>query len=139
MLVGFHPLRESITLELAWTKKNRWPSYEYSKSPFEPTAEGNVRFQLHDLWNEQRPLELWWIGPTPGCYERELKDIPEPLPDEELLPEVPKVVADAIKKFEEYGIPYLEKVASEHGYDIKSRKPDGDVTTEQDKRHRRKS
>jgi hypothetical protein len=94
---------DAFDIRLAWTRKGRWPAY-IQADPDEP-EDGEVHFPLHQLWNERRPLDLWQIGPD---WELEAPR----LPLDDLVPRAEEAIDDALRRFAEFGLPCLAKVAA---------------------------
>jgi hypothetical protein len=117
VMLGIFHLEDLMFLELAWTSNKRWPARRYSQDPFGPAQEGSVRFRLYELWNEREPLDLWRIGPRVTLDPVRMQ-FTQPSPEQDLFDEIESVVSDSIDRLVRFGLPYFQKVAREHGYNL---------------------
>lgn len=106
--------RDAFMVELGWSSGTHFPRHApmQNKERLDLRADGRIR--LPALWREQwrSTLEPWWE--TGHSLASDTGD--EFYTEEETLrrvAKVPELVADAIVKIEEYGIPFFQKIASE--------------------------
>ena len=114
---------EEFVIEVAWSEHNRFPP-EHLFSNNEP-KNGEACRQLPKFWC--KGSSRWWVVEPRDSFEEIMRrhrefDF-EPRPVEAYLPGIPALVEDAVNKIMEYAVPYFEKVAAEHGYEINLREP----------------
>lgn len=105
--------RDEFMIELAWSAGPSYPPPApiEKQRGLDPRNDGRIR--LPDLWRDRwsSALQLWWeLGPRLGADTGD-----EFYADEETqrrVARVPEVVADAIQKLEEFGIPFLLGLAA---------------------------
>ncbi len=97
----FHRIWDSFTLELAWSKKGRYPG---SIPPDEPSEANDnaeeLRFRLGKLWAPP-PTDVWWEV-RPGPFET----------NDQLLRKVRPPVEDALEKMASYGLAYVNRLVA---------------------------
>lgn len=117
LLLQVHQHEDWFTIELGISRSGRWPAYALSPIEPESPAQGDRRFRLGRLWSPAQ-LDVWWElapRPAPGAS---FDDYAKRAPVEDLLPKVGLLVEDAARRFEEYGMPWLRKAATEAGHPI---------------------
>ena len=114
---------EEFIVEIAWSEQRRFPSSYLALEP-EP-KNGEIFRHLPRLWNKSN-YSWWVVEPRDSLEEikRRFREFDFERPPAELyLPRIPALVEDAVSKIIEYAVPYFEKVAAEHGYEINLREP----------------
>jgi hypothetical protein len=105
---------DAFMVELGWTSGTQFPRQApmQNKQRLDLRVDGRIR--LPSLWREQwrSALEPWWE--TGHSLASDIGD--EFYTEKETLRRVaavPELVEDAIKKIEEYGIPFFQRIAAE--------------------------
>jgi hypothetical protein len=95
----FHRIWDSFTLELAWSKRHRYPG---SIPPDEPTEANDtaeeLRFRLGKLWASPA-TDVWWEV-RPGPLDTR----------DQLLEKVRPPVTDALEKVATFGQAYVNRL-----------------------------
>jgi hypothetical protein len=120
--------RDAFTVELAWSESGEWPT-DSGNVPRDwaelrlvktPPKDGKYRFRLTKLWLVPK-MDPWWeITPRASVAEilrRDPRDLGylEEMDIAEAVERLRNLLADAIAKTVEYGIPYFRNVANERG------------------------
>jgi hypothetical protein len=117
LLLQIHQHEDWFTIEVGISRTGRWPAY--ALTPVEPDrhAQGDSRFRLGRLWAPPQ-RDLWWeLAPRPPSGAS-FEAYANRTPVESLLSNVNPLVEDAVRRFEEYGMPWLRRVAIEAGHPI---------------------
>lgn len=117
ILLLLAPKDDRFTIEVGWSEKGKLPTYNWGR-PNDPPREGGIMFRMWCLWNTGNE-DLWWRFEPEVKLEDIANWVPQPI--EAALELVDTQVDDAIQKLLEFGIPYFERVAAEHGHPIKLR------------------
>ena len=97
VLLQIHRTRNSFTVELVWTLRDRFPILLPLRSDTSPVVpEGRLRLGM--LWDPEN--DAWW-EPKPGSWSNK----------EELLARVRPAVHDAVAGLVQYGVPHMDAVA----------------------------
>lgn len=112
VVLEFHPMYDSFDVELGWSTQGRYPPVpELGVAPLEMEE---VRFRASHLWGGTRSGEDYWVlAPLPSL------DRPESFLEtpslEAALKKVEPAVEEALRRIEEYVLPYLARAAAAHG------------------------
>lgn len=117
LLLQIHQHEDWFTIEVGISRTGRWPAYALTSVEPDSHVQGDSRFRLGRLWTPPQ-RDLWWeLAPLPpsGASFEAYANRP---PVESLLSKVSLLVEDAVRRFEEYGMPWLREVAIKAGHDI---------------------
>jgi hypothetical protein len=118
LLVGAPGHQNEFTIELAWSTDGRVPDWQPFADMESERKNGSLRFDLCKTWGCKD--QHWWVieSATIG-QQRVINGDFSMVPVEPFLPGIPGLVDDATARILEFGIPYLEQIALEHGYVVK--------------------
>jgi hypothetical protein len=106
--------RDTFMVELGWSKGPSFPRHEplTNKQRLDVLHDGRIR--LPSLWRDQwkSALEPWWeAGSSISASTRE--DFYAEEETVRRVAEVPRLVADAMDKLQEHGIPLFQRIVAE--------------------------
>jgi len=107
-------------VEVAWSTEQKIPKWEPFINPQDDAHGQGIRVCLSRFWKIKG--DYWWViepRDTPQEAIRRVKEFDMSLPPvSQFLPNVTTNVQEVMQKLREYGLPYLVKVASEHGHEM---------------------
>lgn len=126
LFLALAPNRDEFTIEAAWSRKGRFPTYMLCLSPVDipecdivrdEPRDGEYRLRLPSLWPPHR--DHWWkVSDRPDVEDmslEELFDLDAALeaPSADVQDFVQERVAEVMELIAEYGIPYFQQVAEQ--------------------------
>lgn len=115
VILCISPKDDRFTVELVWTVDGRFPTASILQTSGDKKKGESIR--LSSLWHPQR-IDFWW----PVGRRRTLEEMANFAPDqsiEEKLVDIEAKVTDAMRKFQEFGIPYFKGISNRLGVSAK--------------------
>jgi len=115
LLLFFFPGKDKFNIEVAWSKKGRFPIHLIGRILRDGPQADEIRFRISDLWKSDMRTDEWWTlrrEPTLGELEdaiRKKKAIPIQRIDN-AKEMIESMVEDAVDKVRNYVVPYFQNV-----------------------------
>jgi hypothetical protein len=114
---------DAFWVEVIWTTCSKLPfASPQTWQPDDDPVDGTLEFDLSRFWKPLSGPEMWWIVPELSLEERMRRwnsdeYLKDPSRDEinAAVARIPRLVDDAIRKVNEYAIPYFHKIALKYG------------------------
>jgi hypothetical protein len=114
--------RDEFAIEVAWSDDCKFPWEQFGSLDI---VAAKCRGRLSRLWSIGKVSEVWEVVPreTPEQQHERIESLKRKdfrqwryeMPVEEAIPRVQPLVADAINKFAQYGIPLFRSIADRRG------------------------
>jgi hypothetical protein len=118
LLLQVAPERDDFTVEVCWSRKNRFPLDVSQFSPADAPDGGQMRFRLSAFWARNDP---WWTLGTPHDPWEELELLAggellleDPIP--RAMAKIPGEITDVILKVKQYAVPYFANTIATSGF-----------------------